>query len=1130
MAILKIEPQVVDSAGDFTFNSAVVTANVSAGNVAAGGFYWANGAPFVSSSYGNADVAAYLPTDSVIIGINANVAGANAAIVTANTAMKSYVDARDTSITNAWTANAGAQADAIAGANAAIITANSAVVSYVDTLNSAMAANVTGANAAIVAANTAMKLYVDARDTVVTNAWTANAGAQADAIAGANAAIITANSAVVSYVDTLNAAMASNVAGANAAIVTANSAVVSYVNTLNAAMASNVAGANTAIVTANSAMKLYVDAVTTNWTANAASQEAEISGLRANIIAANSAITSTTINLAGTTGTGSVANGGTLTFGGTYGVTATASSSTITIGTPQDLRTTASPTFYELTTTGNVNIAGKLTVANLEARGSINVVVQDPLLYLQSNVLYPWIYDTGIFSDSIGGPSNVYVHHGMVRSIYNGYWGFFSNVASEPDANVNWNDAGIIWDKIKAGSLILANNTVSTSTITGALVVSGGIGVAGNVFSGAVYTDTYNYANGVSILSGVYSSIAGANAAIVTANTAMKSYVDAQDTAITNAWTANAGVQADAITGANAAIVTANSAVVSYVNTLNAAMASNVAGANAAIVTANSAMKNYVDAQSTVISSAWTANAGAQADAIAGANAAIVTANSAVVSYVNTLNAAMASNVAGANAAIVTANSAVVSYVNTLNSAMASNVAGANAAIVTANTAMKSYVDAQNTAITSAWTANAGVQADAIALKAPIASPTFTGTVTTPALSVTANTSTGNILAGGYFWANGTPFASSNYGNTDVEAYLPISTVIATINSNIAGANAAIITANTGMKSYVDAQFTAAGGYGNTQVGAYLTVYGGNVLAANITATGNIVGGGVRTTTSASAPSNPTVGDIWYSTTDNTTLRYTNDGSSSFWLDIGGPTSAANAIPLGTTVESYLTASPTIAAINANVTGANAAIVTANSAVVSYVNTLNSAMASNVAGANAAIAGANAAIITANTALKSYVDAQDGTKAPTASPTFTGTVTAPILSITGNATLSGNILQQQAYYETYGNITNSGGNLTCNFNLGAVFYVTSLTANVTASFTNVNALTGTVTATTLIIDQGATAYRISNIQINGVSQTIRWVGTTAHTGTASNTDIVSFSLIHLGGGTYRVLGQSSSYG
>ena len=77
---------------------------------------------------------------------------------------------------------------------------------------------------------------------------------------------------------------------------------------------------------------------------------------------------------------------------------------------------------------------------------------------------------------------------------------------------------------------------------------------------------------------------------------------------------------------------------------------------------------------------------------------------------------------------------------------------------------------------------------------------------------------------------------------------------------------------------------------------------------------------------------------------------------------------------------------------------------------------------------------------------------------------------------------------------------------------------------------NVNALTNSVTAATLIIDQGATAYKISNIQINGVNQTIRWVSVTPHTGTASNTDIVSFSLIYLGSSTYRVLGQSSSYG
>jgi hypothetical protein len=129
----------------------------------------------------------------------------------------------------------------------------------------------------------------------------------------------------------------------------------------------------------------------------------------------------------------------------------------------------------------------------------------------------------------------------------------------------------------------------------------------------------------------------------------------------------------------------------------------------------------------------------------------------------------------------------------------------------------------------------------------------------------------------------------------------------------------------------------------------------------------------------------------------------------------------------------------------------------------------------------------------------------------------------------GNLTVTGNVIQQSAYYETYGNISNTGGNLTCNFNLGTTFYA-ALTANVTANFTNVNAIASTVTGVTIIVDQGATAYRVANVQVNGVNQTIRWVGAAVGTGTASNTDVISFSLIHLGGGAWRVLGQQSSYG
>ena len=146
--------------------------------------------------------------------------------------------------------------------------------------------------------------------------------------------------------------------------------------------------------------------------------------------------------------------------------------------------------------------------------------------------------------------------------------------------------------------------------------------------------------------------------------------------------------------------------------------------------------------------------------------------------------------------------------------------------------------------------------------------------------------------------------------------------------------------------------------------------------------------------------------------------------------------------------------------------------------------------------------------------------------------TNTGALTvAGGVGIGGNLNVSGNIVQQSAYYETYSNVTNSGGNLTCNFVNGATFYAT-LTANVTVNFTNVVATAGRVTGATLIVDQGATPYSVANLQINGGSvQSVRWAGGVGiNVGTASNTDIMSFSLISLDGTNWRVLGQISNYG
>ena len=251
------------------------------------------------------------------------------------------------------------------------------------------------------------------------------------------------------------------------------------------------------------------------------------------------------------------------------------------------------------------------------------------------------------------------------------------------------------------------------------------------------------------------SRVSAGNAVVTTANTAMKSYVDAQTSVITTAWTANAGAQANQIAGANAAIIAANTAMRNYVDAGNYGWEVGNTALKAytdnQITTANTALKNYTDYQITTANTALnsyvdtrfttlTGGASTALDTLLEIGTALGNNNSfsgVMVTWLSNLE----SKITGSNSAIVTANTALKSYTDGQIATTQSWVTGANAAIITANTAMNSYVDAQTSAVTTAWTtnaasqagliislqSNAGVQADAIALKAPIAGPSFTG-------------------------------------------------------------------------------------------------------------------------------------------------------------------------------------------------------------------------------------------------------------------------------------------------------------------------------------------------------------------------------------------------------------------
>ena len=284
---------------------------------------------------------------------------------------------------------------------------------------------------------------------------------------------------------------------------------------------------------------------------------------------------------------------------------------------------------------------------------------------------------------------------------------------------------------------------------------------------------------------------------------------------------------------------------------------------------------------------------------------------------------------------------------------------------------------------------------------------------------------------------------------------------------------------------------------------------------------------GTKYVAAASAPSNPNLGDQWYNTGTDALYEYISDGTTSYWVDmssegvgnlslIGDSTLEGNLAPGVDSV--YRIGSPTgylkniytsTAVANvANIALANITTVTAGNLI-----TTNGLFWANGASAIGPI----------------YTDAS----VETYLPTFTGTLNPTTIVNSGNLTVGGNIVQQRAYYETFGNLSNNGGNLSCNFNNGTIFNVTSLTANVTASFENVSTITNGATGAVILITQGATSYRVANIQVNGFNTNVRWINGTgtgvAPTGSTNATDVLSFSMLYLGSDAWTVFGQLSSF-
>jgi hypothetical protein len=155
---------------------------------------------------------------------------------------------------------------------------------------------------------------------------------------------------------------------------------------------------------------------------------------------------SSTINLSGTSGTGSVSGGGTLTFASNNGITASASGSTITISSSQDLQTSASPTFNNLIVSGNLTVAGAYSYTNTATFQTV-----DSLIQLAANNTGD-IVDIGFY-----GQYNTSTYAGLVRTGGSNFV-LFKGV-SAPTSNA-------------FGTITLANTATLKANLTGGMITA----------------------------------------------------------------------------------------------------------------------------------------------------------------------------------------------------------------------------------------------------------------------------------------------------------------------------------------------------------------------------------------------------------------------------------------------------------------------------------------------------------------------------------------------------------------------------------------------------------------------------------------------------------------------------------